>query len=294
MAETYRVAGAADDARTVLLNRVSWGAVFAGAAAALVVQLLLGMIGVGIGLTTVSAAAGDNPSAGALSLGAGLWWAFSGIFASAVGGYMAGRLSGKPVESTAGLHGLTAWAVTTLMVVYLMTSAVGSIVGGAFSTVGTALSGAGQAVGGAVSTAATTVAPSLNQIANPLQRIESQVRDASGGQDPAALRDIAVSAIRAALTGDQAQRQEAETRASEALAKAQNIPVDQARQQVTQYQQQYQQLVTQAKEQARQATEATRKAVSRAALLAAFALLLGALAAFFCGRAGAVDEIRRM
>src|SRR3954471_9596355 len=85
-----------DDYRTVLLNRVSWGAVLAGVVTALVVQLLLNMLGIGIGLGTLSAAGGDNPSPTTLSVGAGLWWTLSGIVASFLGGAMAGRLAGRP------------------------------------------------------------------------------------------------------------------------------------------------------------------------------------------------------
>jgi len=283
---------AADDMRTVMLNRVSWGAILAGAVTALVIQLVLAMIGIGFGLSTVSAASlSDNPTAGTLSLGAGLWWAFSGIFASAAGGYLAGRLSGKPLETTAGYHGLTAWAVTTLVVMYLLSSAAGALIGGAFNTVGTALGGAGQVIGGAAQTAARAAAPSLPQLNNPLEALQRQVRDASGGQDPAALRDAAASAVSAAVSGDPAKRAEAEDRAANALARAQNIPVDQAKQQVQGYQQQYQQAVAQAKEQAQRAAEATRKAAAQGALYAALALILGALAAFFCGRAGTVDPV---
>ena len=283
----------ADDARTVRFERASWGAILAGAVTALVVQMILAMIGVSAGLTSVSAAsAGDNPTAGTLSLGAGLWWAFSGIFASAAGGFLAGRLSGTPTGRVAGYHGLTAWAVTTLVVVYLMSSALGSLVGGAFSTVGSALGGAGQAIGGSVRTAAQAAAPSLTQAGNPLEGIQRQVRDASGGQDPAALRDAAASAMGAVLTGDAAKKGEAEDRAANAIARAQNIPVDQAKQQVQTYEQQYQQAAAQAKEQAQQAAETTRKAAAQGALYASLALILGALAAFLCGLSGAAEPIR--
>lgn len=281
------------DARTASLDRVSWGAVLAGAVTALVVQLILAMIGLGAGLTAVSATStGENPTAGTLSLGAGLWWAFSGIFASAVGGFLAGRLSGRPAVRVAGYHGLTAWAVTTLVVVYLLSSALGSLVGGAFSTVGSALGGAGQAIGGGVRTAAQAAAPSLTRAGNPLEDVQRRVRDASGGQDPAALRDAASSAMSAVLTGDPSRKAEAEDRAANAIARAQNIPVDQAKQQVQNYEQQYQGAVADAREQARRAAEATRRATSQGALYAAFALILGALAAYACGRSGAVEPIR--
>lgn len=86
------------------------GAVFAGVVLSLVLQLIFNMIGIGIGASTldVGAGAADNPSASGLSIGAGIWWTVSGILAALAGGLAAGRLSGKPKESTAGWRGLIA------------------------------------------------------------------------------------------------------------------------------------------------------------------------------------------
>ena len=137
-----------EDARTVLINRVSWGAVLAGVVISLVAQLILNMIGVGVGLATIDPGTGDNPSAQAFSMGAGIWWAVSGIIASLLGGFTAGRLSGQPKESTAAWHGLTAWAVAALVVVYLLTSAVGNLMGGAMSTLSRAAPAVSQATSG--------------------------------------------------------------------------------------------------------------------------------------------------
>ena len=115
----------------MLINKISWGAVLAGVVVALVTQLVLNMLGIGIGAATLDpgAGAGENPSAQSFSIGAGIWFALSGIIASLAGGYAAGRLAGKPKESTAGWHGLTAWALTTLVIFYLLTSTVGGILG---------------------------------------------------------------------------------------------------------------------------------------------------------------------
>lgn len=106
----------AEDMRTVLINNISWGAVFAGVAVALVSQLLLNMLGLGIGAATLDPATSGSPSAAAFSIGAAIWWTLSGIVASFLGGHAAGRLSGRPKESTAGWHGLTTWAVTTIVI----------------------------------------------------------------------------------------------------------------------------------------------------------------------------------
>jgi len=274
----------AEDQRTILLNEIAWGAVLAGVVVALVTQLLLNMLGLGIGIATLDPGTGDNPSATSLSIGAGIWWTLSGVLASLVGGYAAGRLSGRPKEATAAWHGLTAWAFTTLVIFYLLSSTVGGVLGGVYNTVSGALSGVGRTAASTMSVAA----PALAQVSDPFSAIESSMRDATGGNDPAALRDTAISAVRAALTGDQAQAQEARERAAAAVARAQNIPIEEARQQVAGYEQQYRQAADQARQQATRAADTAARVVSRGALFGFFALALGALAAWFGGRAGAV------
>ena len=96
------------------------------------------------------------------------------------------------------------------------------------------------------------------------------------------------------MTGDPSQAEAARERAAAALAQAQNISIEQAREQVTQYEQQYRQTVDQAKQKAASAADAAAKAASRAALFSVLALALGAIAAWFGGRAGAVDPTLTM
>lgn len=280
-----------DDMRTHMLNRVSWGAILAGVVVALVTQLLLNMLGIGVGAASIDPGTGTTPSGSTFSIGAGLWWTISGILASFAGAYTAGRLSGRTADSTASWHGLTSWALTTLVILYLLTSTVGSLIGGAFSTLGSAAGGLGKAAGGTIQTAAQAAAPSLSNVSDPFSKIEQSVRGAASDQDPAAAKDAAVAAMRAVMTGDQAQAASARDRAADALAKAQGIPVDQAKAQVTQYEQQFRQASEQARQQAIAAADATAKAVSTGALFGFFALLLGGVAAWFGGRFGAVAPV---
>ena len=57
---------------TVALNQVSWGAVFAGAATALVTQVVINLAGVAAGLASVGLDTAENPTASTFSLGAGV------------------------------------------------------------------------------------------------------------------------------------------------------------------------------------------------------------------------------
>lgn len=271
----------AEDVRSIMLNNVSWGAVFAGVVVALVVQLIINMIGIGIGAATIDPIAGTSPGATSFSIGAGLWFVVSGILGALAGGYTAGRLSGKPKESTASWHGLSAWALTTLVVVALVGSSVGSVVGGAFSTMTRAIGTATSSMGQAASTATG---------ANPFSSIEQSIQTAvPGSADPAAVREAAVSSVRALVTGDQAQKEQARERAIQAVANAQNISVAEARTKVGDYEAEYNRTVAKAKETATQVADTAAGVVSTSALLGALALVLGAAAAWFGGRMGVVD-----
>jgi hypothetical protein len=266
----------------VLLNQISWGAVFAGVAVTLSVQVLLNLLGVGIGASVIDPSTADNPSAGAFSTAGVIWFVVAGVVASFIGAYVSSRLSGRPVKSTGGYHGLTSWAVTTLLVLYLLTTSVGAVVGGAFSGLGIMLGGVGR-------TAATTVtaaAPVVANVDNPFSGIEQQIRSVTGGNDPQALRDAAVSAVQAAVSGDETKAEDARNRAADALARVQNIPLDQAKSQVTQYEAQYKAAVETAKQKAVATAEAATKLVAGGAILAFVALLLGAVASWFGGTMG--------
>ncbi len=266
----------------VLLNTISWGAVFAAVAVALSVQVLLNLLGVGIGASVIDPATSDNPSAGAFSTVGVIWFVVAGVVASFIGGYIASRLSGRPVKSTGGYHGLTSWAVTTLLVLYLLSTSVGAVVGGAFGGLSSMLGGLGRTA----ATTATAAAPVVANIDNPFSGIEQQIRSLTGGNDPQALRDAAVAAVQAAVSGDETKAEDARNRAADALARAQNIPLDQAKSQVAQYEAQYRQTVETAKQNAVATAEAATKIVAGGAILAFVALLLGAVASWFGGTMG--------
>ncbi|MBH5369970.1 hypothetical protein [Bradyrhizobium glycinis] len=94
----------------------TWSAVLAGMFASLVVQILLTMLGLGIGLLAIDIPTASTAPAGA-SWAAFVWWAVSGIIAAFVGGAVAAANS--PDQSGLGRvgHALAAWAVATVVVV---------------------------------------------------------------------------------------------------------------------------------------------------------------------------------
>lgn len=133
-------------------SAVSWGAIFAGAAAAAAASMILLMLGVGLGLSSVSPWARDGASATTLSVSSIVWVTFTQLAASALGGYLAGRLRTRwvavhsdEVHFRDTAHGFLAWAIASLVTASLLASVATSIVGGSLQTGAQLMGGAAVA-----------------------------------------------------------------------------------------------------------------------------------------------------
>jgi hypothetical protein len=134
--------------RTALFERISWSAVFAGLILTLVTQLLLSLLGTGIGLSTVDPATGETPGTETLSIAAGIWWTISSFIALFIGGWAAAYLAGIPGRTEGIIHGLLTWGLATLLLVSLIGTAVGTLIGGAFNVLDTNVSALAPYVAG--------------------------------------------------------------------------------------------------------------------------------------------------
>lgn len=155
--------GFVDNTRS-LSSAVSWGAIVAGAAAAASLSLILLILGVGLGLSSVSPWARDGVSSTTFGVSTILWLTLTQLLASAMGGYLAGRLRTKwtdvhhhEVYFRDTAHGFLAWAVASLATAALLTSVIGSILSGGVqagaSMVGGMASTASAAAGSAAGSA---------------------------------------------------------------------------------------------------------------------------------------------
>lgn len=147
-------------AQTTDSSAVSWAAVFAGAAGATSLSLVLFLLGTGIGLAVVSPWSGDGASAEAIGISTILWITFVQLAASVLGGYLAGRLRSRWVtvhtnevyfRDTA--HGFLAWSVSTILMASLMSSAIASSVSMGVKAGGAAVAAAAPAAAGAAGAA---------------------------------------------------------------------------------------------------------------------------------------------
>ncbi len=282
--------GAAVSSNTVLINRVSWGAIFAGVTVLLITQIILNLVGIGIGAATIDTATGDTPSLTGFSIGAVMWWTITGIFAAFAGGFAASRMAGQPKSSTGAWHGLTTWAFAMLIVFYMLISTAASVAGTAYNAAATTVGGAANMLGGTAQVMVQLAAPALSGQEDPFAQISRQVRQAADEEVTQATIDAAVTALRIVVTGgDTNQTQQARREAARALAEAQDIPLSDAREQIQQYINQYQQAIRQTRQQATELADEAATTIASASLLGALALVLGALAAWFGGRIGTVD-----
>jgi hypothetical protein len=120
-------------------QRISWPAVFAGLILAVFLQLALTFLGLSIGLSTVDAVGGDTPGKG-LAIGSGIYSVFSIIFSLFTGGWVAGRLAKNQHTSESAIHGLLVAGLLFIFTIYLLSSAIGSVIGGAGKLAGNAIS----------------------------------------------------------------------------------------------------------------------------------------------------------
>ncbi len=303
-------------------RRVSWGAVFAGMVIAVVVQLVLSLLGAGIGLSTVDPLRASTPDASTFGMGAGIWWVVSSIIALYVGGWVAGHLSGSPEATDSALHGLLTWGLATIVTVYLLASILGSVVRGGASvvgkTAGVAAAGLSAAAGPAADAAKDQMAASgisldslkgqvqklLAQTGNPALQpgaIASQASAAAGQMTSAAASagssgNLPSDDLQGALqkiiasgkgTIDQADR---ESVVNVVMART-GVSRAEAEQRTDAWIKQYQdaraqveQKKAEAEAKARQAADDAASASSKAALGMAVALILGAIAAALGGR----------
>jgi hypothetical protein len=130
--------------RFAIGRRIHWSSILAGVAVAFGIAILLGLLGAGLGASSVNPLRERNPFEG-LGTGALIWMAISGIIAFFAGGWVA-SYGGWASTRTDGLtHGLVTWAVATMVGLWVMTGAATTLLSGSAGLIGQTISGGAQA-----------------------------------------------------------------------------------------------------------------------------------------------------
>ena len=144
----YGLSDGCSDTPLSVTSAVSWGAIAAGAAASASLSLILLILGGGLGLSSVSPWSREGVSAASFGVSAIVWLILTQLLASAMGGYLAGRLRTKWMDTQTDeiyfrdtAHGFLAWAVASLATAVLLTSVIGSILSGGLQAGATVVGG---------------------------------------------------------------------------------------------------------------------------------------------------------
>ena len=123
-------------ADVIATKRISWAAVIAAVIIALAVQLVLNMIGAGIGFSAIDPLQGETPSATTFSVAGGIWMVVSSMLALFAGGWLASYLAGVTRDEDGMLNGLAVWGLSSLFVVLFLMTVFGSLLGSTLNGLG--------------------------------------------------------------------------------------------------------------------------------------------------------------
>jgi len=265
---------------------VSWPAVIGGAFVTAAFSLILLSLGTGLGLASVSPWANTGASASTIGAAAIVWLIMMQLVASALGGYLAGRLRTKwasihtdEVFFRDTAHGFLSWAVAVVMTAGFLASAAASMAGGALQAGAAAATVAGSVavVNGAAGQANDRTFDPNGYFVDMFFRTDRPTADGTEASVRAETGRIIVNALRqddvpvadkaylvhvvSARTG--LSPADADKRVSDVIAQARNVAL-----------------------QARQAADTARKAAAHLSLWIFIALLIGAFCASFAATIG--------
>lgn len=264
-------------------SAVAWAAVIGGAFAAAALSAILVALGSGLGLASISPWPYSGASATTFTAVTGMWLIVVQWLSSGFGGYLTGRLRTKWVDAHThevffrdSANGFLAWAVATLLIAAVVSSAASSLIGGVTRSTATVIGAGAQ---GATQAAASSdpsayfvdiLFRSETPNANP---INQDVRGETGRILAKGLRDGDLSApdrtylarLGAARTG--LSQADAEKRVNDVFAQ-----------------------VKDAEMKVRQAADAARKAGAYLSIFTALSMMVGA---FIAAAAGALGGAHR-
>jgi hypothetical protein len=154
-----------------IVDRLSWGAIIAGAILGLVLQFGFNLLGISFGF------AGMNPDR-ENSIGSELqdmtketliWMGVSMLVALFAAGWVAGRFAGVPNSTDGLLHGVLVWALVMLVSILLLMTSLGRIMSGMTHLIGRGFNLAGQVARTTAQGAATVAQAGVRGAANVAQ-----------------------------------------------------------------------------------------------------------------------------
>jgi hypothetical protein len=150
------------------VDRIRWASILGGLFASLTTLIVLGVLGLAVGLTSYDT--GDPLSS--FGLGAGIWSAISTILAFLIGGWLAARTAATRGRGNGVLNGAMVWAVAIPLMLYLLSSGLGSLLNTAGDVAAT---GAATVAPAAAEAVDNTAAPAVENAGAAAQATASAI-----------------------------------------------------------------------------------------------------------------------
>lgn len=276
-------------------SAVSWGPIIAGAFAASTLTFVLMLLGSGLGLTMVSPWSNEGASLTTFAVSTAIWLVVVQWLSSGVGGYLTGRLRTKWVGVHTDetffrdtVHGFMAWALATLLMVFVLGSALTSAIGTGVQATSTIASGAalGASAGATASADEASSSGATSYFVDSLFRPADATRLAAPGAEGDAAAAAQASRILFASAASGQITPEDKTYLGQLVAARTGLSEVDATARVDAVLAQ----IEQAKVAAQEAADTARQAAATFALMAALSLIIGA---FIAGAAAALGGKQR-
>ena len=194
------------------------------------------------------------------------------------GGYAAAWLAGNEIKFDGMLHGLVAWGISTILTLYLLTSAIGGIIGGGFSAISSVASSASSGLKSAAAPVANAVGISPDAIQDQAKAyLQPTNRDPATMSPQDAQKAVAEDLVTYERGGAGAPA--ARTDIINITAAQMKISQADATKKFDDAQAKIQQTEAEAKQKATTAADATASGASKTSFAVFVDLLLGAIAA---------------
>lgn len=124
---------------------ISWRAVFGGLVTVFAIMLVLNLIGIAIGFSTIEPTE-EGDSFSGLGTGAVIWWILTNLIAIFAGAFVAARAGVSFSDKGGIIQGFLTWALYCVVSYLLVASAIGSVISGVGNMVMKTASATGEAL----------------------------------------------------------------------------------------------------------------------------------------------------
>jgi hypothetical protein len=242
-------------------------------------------LGIGITATILDATNRTSDNMVMVSGASALLFLVSTAISLFAGGFVASSLSRTFSSGRAAVYGLGVWALSTLITMAVVAPALIKAAGTAANTAGTVVDRAVSTLGGIGNTAAQSA---QNAPAGLADRVERILIGTNQQVDSNAAHEITTLVAQRLTQGNWTPEQRDQL--DKAVARAANIPAEDAHRRVDEAQTTINSALEQAQQALRRAAETARAAVEGTAYALAVAMLIGLLAALFGAYFGELEE----